>query len=188
MMLFELTGSYEIMLPLMVACSTSVALAHWVLGGSMYTLKLRTRGIDPVTSQRRRALQDVRVDSAMTRTVATIALTATFTDVLERIRTTTHSAFPVVDGEGRVAGMLFLEDIRPLLGEDGLSQLALVADLVRRRPATVTATDSLEAARLRMQEERVSHLAVVDPESERLAGILSHRDILRAYEDSASHH
>ncbi len=184
MMLFELTGSYEIMLPLMVACTTSVAIAHWILGGSMYSLKLRARGVDVGRVRRQRALHDVPVQSAMTTNVATIPVTATFADVLEQIRATTHSAFPVVDAAGLLLGMLFMEDIRPLIGEDGLAKLALVDDIARSSPPTVLATDSLEVARDRMTAERVSHIAVVDPENQaQLVGILSHRDILRAYEE-----
>jgi CIC family chloride channel protein len=45
LMMFELTGSYQIVLPLLVACGTAAALVQSQLGGSMYTIGARRRGI-----------------------------------------------------------------------------------------------------------------------------------------------
>jgi CIC family chloride channel protein len=44
-MVFELTGNYQSILPLMVACGLATTVVHWALGGSMYTLKLRARAL-----------------------------------------------------------------------------------------------------------------------------------------------
>jgi CIC family chloride channel protein len=38
-MVFELTGNYQAILPLMVACGLATAVVHWALGGSIYSLK-----------------------------------------------------------------------------------------------------------------------------------------------------
>jgi CIC family chloride channel protein len=38
-MVFELTGNYQSILPLMVACGLATTIVHWALGGSIYTLK-----------------------------------------------------------------------------------------------------------------------------------------------------
>jgi chloride channel protein, CIC family len=43
LMVFELTGNYQSVLPLMVACGVAATAVHWVLGGSIYTLKVRAR-------------------------------------------------------------------------------------------------------------------------------------------------
>ena len=45
LMMFELTGSYQIVLPLLVACGTAAAVVHGALGGSIYTLAALRRGI-----------------------------------------------------------------------------------------------------------------------------------------------
>jgi CIC family chloride channel protein len=45
LMMFELTGSYQIALPLLVACGTAAAVVQGILGGSIYTLGARRRGI-----------------------------------------------------------------------------------------------------------------------------------------------
>src|SRR5205085_5828701 len=45
LMMFELTGSYQIVLPLLVACGVSAGLVNGVLGGSIYTIGARRRGL-----------------------------------------------------------------------------------------------------------------------------------------------
>src|SRR5438045_5238613 len=47
MMMFELTASYQIVLPLLVACGSAAAVVNGILGGSIYTLGARRRGISP---------------------------------------------------------------------------------------------------------------------------------------------
>jgi len=53
LILFEMTGDYRIMLPLMAATVSSVYISHWLLPQSIYTLKLHNRGIRyPYTPER----------------------------------------------------------------------------------------------------------------------------------------
>jgi CIC family chloride channel protein len=182
MMLFELTGSYDIILPLMVACTTSVAGARWALGGSMYSLKLRERGI-VLRSDRRNALRERTVGSAMTPDVTTLPASASLETIMSLVRATTHSAFPVVDEKRRLIGVVLLEDLRPYLGDDALPAVVLASDVCRPHPPVCTPEETLETARARMSDSGFSHLPVVESvESRTIAGIISHRDILIAFE------
>src|SRR5205085_261155 len=61
-MMFELTGSYQIVLPLLVACGISAAVVQGVLGGSIYTIGARRRGVH---LSRGAALSDLSVAQAM---------------------------------------------------------------------------------------------------------------------------
>jgi len=81
--------------------------AQWVLGGSMYTLKLRERGV-VITQRRSDTLRDSLVRGAMSVHVDTIPATATFAEIMEVVRSTEHSAFPVVDEGRRLRGLLLL--------------------------------------------------------------------------------
>ena len=46
LILFEMTGDYKIMLPLMIACVISTLVVKWISSDSIYTMKLSRRGID----------------------------------------------------------------------------------------------------------------------------------------------
>jgi chloride channel protein, CIC family len=97
-----------------------------------------------------------------------------------------HQGYPVVDGEGRLIGVITRRDFAS--APEGA---ALVRDLVKRAPAVVRATDSVRQAADHMIAEKVGRLPVVDAgDPSKLVGILTRSDLLRAHErrlDAARH-
>ena len=65
LIIFELTGSYEIILPLMISCIIATLLATRMQKGSIYTLKLLRRGIDIHKGKDANVLQAVLVREEM---------------------------------------------------------------------------------------------------------------------------
>jgi CIC family chloride channel protein len=63
LMMFELTGSYQIVLPLLVACGASAAVVQGALGGSIYSIGARRRGIR--VGVREQSLRDLSVAQAL---------------------------------------------------------------------------------------------------------------------------
>lgn len=87
---------------------------------------------------------------------------------------------PVVDGDGRVQGMITDRDICMGAYTKGQDFTALhVSDSMAIAPVTCAPTDELEKAAQRMAEREVRRIPVVDDE-QRLVGILSLNDIVRS--------
>jgi CIC family chloride channel protein len=177
LIIFEMTGSYRLILPLMISNMICYGLARRFRPTPIYEALLQQDGIH---LPHQRVLAEITVAEAMSSPVETIPATARFDDIMERIRGTTHSAFPVVDAEGLLIGVLTLEDLRPHLGDTDLGRVVVAADLCRTS-ATARATDSLEAALTRIGNAEIDHLIIVAPGRVRLVvGILTRRDILEA--------
>lgn len=66
-----------------------------------------------------------------------------------------------------------------------MSQL-LTRDLMTQPVVSVGPTSPLREVIQLMDEHRIRHIAVVEPETERLLGLISHRDVLRSQEGSLS--
>jgi CIC family chloride channel protein len=182
LMLFELTGSYEIILPLMLACTTSVAGAHWWLGGSIYTLKLRSKGIR-LKSSGQDPLHQLLVQDVMTRDPVTVRASDTVQEVLRIARERKHSAFPMLNASGQFCGMLRLEHLSSSLADGDRSKPATAEDCALAHPPVAFPGETLEVARQRMQAERTSHLPVIDPSRPGvLLGIISQRDLLNSFD------
>jgi len=62
----------------------------------------------------------------------------------------------------------------------------LTQDLMSRPVVSVGPTSPLREVIQLMDEHRIRHIAVVEPETERLLGLISHRDVLRSQEGSLS--
>jgi len=140
----------------------------------------------------KRTVQDV-----MTRTVVVVSDSVPFKDVVRRMQEYRVSALPVVDGEGRIVGIVSEGDLilkeDPELGDEGglfegrrrrierEKAAGLVArELMTSPPITVAPEASLgEAARL-MHRKGVKRLPVVDPEG-RVLGIVSRADLLKVF-------
>ncbi len=129
--------------------------------------------------------QDVPVEKVMTRNPATIEPEATLSDAADTIVQGGFRHLPVVDGAGRLVGMLSERDLRTRLGIDlrryGEATLEALSDPVSGTmspdPISIGPRTPLAEALEIFADEKVGALAVVD-ESERLQGILSYVDLL----------
>src|SRR5207248_9977070 len=95
LMMFELTGSYQIVLPLLVACGIAAAVVQGTLGGSIYTIGARRRGVR--LSRGGAALSDLSVAQALD-PVLPLPADLSYEDLVRIVGPTHHAAFPVMDG------------------------------------------------------------------------------------------
>ncbi len=188
LIIFELTGDYRVMLPLMLAVVIATALAGRLSRESIYTLKLVRRGIDLMRRRPLSPMETLSVAEAMRPTPEPIPAAADLADVVMRLDRAEDGALPVVDAEGRFLGILPDEEVERAIGE---GEEANAGALARQLPALRGGETLAEATGALVRSES-SGLAVLDDEGERVIGWLSHRDILRVYdrrlnEDRAKH-
>jgi chloride channel protein, CIC family len=189
MMMFELTGSYQIVLPLLVACGVAAVLVQGSLGGSIYVLGARERGID--VRRARATLDDLSVAQALER-VEPIRDDLPLPALLELLARSVHLAFPVVDASGTAVGLLSTRRVRKTLldsqsvaGPPTQAGAATVHDLLQAdiSPRFVL-DDDLGLALRRLAELDASEGLVLDsedPKSGAPLGIITRESILEAW-------
>ena len=182
LLLFELTGNYQIILPLMLSCFLSYLVASQIREGSIFTLRLLRRGLDLRAGREANIMKYLKVRDAMTRHVETMPQGLNLKEFLKRAMASKHANFPVVDEKGRLVGIVDFQDFKELIYEQGLDDLIVVKDIVTEKVLTVTEDESLETALKRIGFRNIEQLPVVDREDPgRIVGILSRRDIFSAY-------
>jgi CIC family chloride channel protein len=182
LILFEMTGDYKIILPLMIACIISSVFAGQLLGDSIYTLKLARRGINIRAGKEVNILKSIPVKEVMGLTVETVREELTLERLAEQISRSRFNSFPVVDSQGKLTGVISFLDYRDALYDENLQDLVVAKDLATTRVVTVSLDDSLYDALEKITLHDFSILPVVHPEdTEQLAGVLSRRDIMSAY-------
>jgi len=179
LIIFELTGDYRIMLPLMLAVVIATALANRLSPDSIYTLKLARRGIDLLRRRPASPMEAITVAEAMRPTPEPVPAAAPLAEVLDRLSATDEPALPVVDESGAFLGVLLDDELEQALGEEDEESDA--GSLMRQLP-TLTPTESLAEATATLVKSEGAGLAVLDEKGERVVGWLSHRDILRVYD------
>ncbi len=175
LMMFELTGSYQIVLPLLVACGTAAGVVQGMLGGSIYTIGARRRGVH--LSRTTASLADLSVAQAIDE-VPALPAEMPYDELRRLIGPTLHAAFPVVDGNG-VAGVLSVAEVRRALLDPAADRTATARSFAR--PArTLLPDDDLGTAVQRLSEAGVKEAVVLDA-SGKPVGVVTREGILEAW-------
>ncbi len=178
LIIFELTGDYRIMLPLMLAVVISTALAGRLSGDSIYTLKLSRRGIDLRRPRPASPMEALTVAEAMRPTPEPVSVDTDLAEVVERLSSSSEPTLPVVDSDGVFVGVLAEEELEQALHGD--SEETDAGSLARQLPS-LRGGESLAEATGTLVRTDSPGLAVLDESGDRVIGWLSHRDILRVY-------
>jgi CIC family chloride channel protein len=142
--LFELTGDYMIILPLMIAVVISTLVSEALSPETIYTLKLRRRGIDLQAGRDVDLMRAIRVSQAMTMGMPKASRDLTVTEAADRLDAERERALIVVDEAGALDGMVTIQDIERVLVDNkpGL----VLGDIASRPVVTVFPDETLSQA------------------------------------------
>lgn len=180
LILFEMTGDYKIILPLMVACVISTLVVKWISRDSIYTMKLSRRGIDILKIKNEDIMDKITVSEVMFRDVITVSCTTTIREAGLLIKSTTHRGFPVVDNLSSLKGIITHQDINSALNEgngDKNVEEFMTTDLLYCFPE-----DTLRNALEKLGERNIGRIPVVERGNpEHLVGLITRKGIISAY-------
>jgi CIC family chloride channel protein len=182
LILFELTGNYKIILPLMIACIISSAASGQLLKESIYTLKLARRGVNIRAGKEVNVLKSILVKEAMNPVVDTIPESLSLGSLAQKISKSKYNSFPVVDDRGNLTGILSFLDYHDVVFDEALKHLVVAKELATPKVVTISLNDNLHDALGKIAARDFSILPVVSPDDpKRILGILTRRDIMSAY-------
>jgi chloride channel protein, CIC family len=170
---FELTGEYDLVLPLMLAVGIAISVGELRGSPSIYVQQLRERGVVHGQPEDIDVLQTVTVGEVMSPDHPTVPAWLPAGALEARFEATGSHGFAVVDDEGRLVGVVTRGD----LARDGATAL----DRATRRVLSVTPDDPVFRAVRRMADLDVGRLPVIDPTTRTVVGMLRRSDVVRAY-------
>ena len=184
LILFEMTGEYLIILPLMSACIISSLFARQLLPDSIYTLKLARRGVNLQSGKEVNILRSIPVSDIMNQDIDTIYEGLPLGELSQKIINSKHNSFPVVDAEQKLTGILSYFDYQDVFSDENLKDLIVAKDLATPNVVTVSLHDDLYTALQKISSKDYSILPVVENEdsSSHLVGLITRRDIISAYD------
>lgn len=176
LIVFEVTGNYELILPLMLAVAVATSLSRWIVPKSMTESQMAEEGhierhvlADPLTG--------AKVADVMSRDPLTLSPDMNLVEAARRVAGSHHRFFPVVDRNGVLTGLLPSEEIGAALRK-GTEEARVSAHM---HAASYTAREDDEVLEVirDLADNDIFHCAVVD-DSNRIVGFLSPSDLLRA--------
>ncbi len=181
-LLFEITDSYEVIIPIMITCVIGTAIARHLKKESLETVELTRIGIELEAGKERNIMKSLTVGEVMQTRVETIPENMTLREFADFIQRTQHTNFPLVNAAGELTGIISVQDFMDVVFEKNLMDLVVVKELATTDVITVYAEENLDAAMRRIGYRNIEQLPVVDRETgRRLNGIISRHDMISAY-------
>ncbi len=181
LLLFELTGSYQVILPMMTAVAVAIPVSRIFLKRGMYHERLEEMGGPASDLPETRLLETVPVASVMQPRAVTLSAAAPYREILKVIATSDQLVFPVLDAGGHLLGALTFKTLRGHLDAAELADLVVAADVISEDIPVLTVRDSLERAMQLFAEWDLEEIPVVtDLAERRFAGILTRRQAMAA--------
>lgn len=183
---FEITRDYNAILPLMVVCVIADGVGLLFLRNTIMTEKLARRGLRVQGDLDADALQQLTVGEVMDRHPVTLPAKMPLSELAESMArgggaALTHQAFPLVDGDGSLVGIITRGDVVRAL-EERPSQGVTLLDAGSAALVVASPGETVREAVSRMLENGVGRLPVVDPADPRhLVGYFSRSAVLMGY-------
>jgi len=175
LILFDMTLNHEIVLPLMVACVSAYTISNVLRRESIYAIPKKQRGTEPVFAV---GLDSLRVRDLMKPDPPCVTNRATFNEIVETFARNRHHNLYVVNDSRRFRGVIPLHEIKPFLGNEELSGIAIAEDLVHEEFPTVTPETNLEETLEKFSHYTGERLPVVEGAGRALVGSISKTDLL----------
>lgn len=176
--IFELTGDYQIMLPLMFAVAVAAGVASLITPETIYTLKLVRRGIDIARRRTPAIMELMTVRDAMGVMPRPLGPDLAVDAMVERFAEAPHEALPVVDEQQALVGVVDRERLEEAIRDNTLG--ATARDLARE--VDPLSEHQSVASALELLVHDTTGLPVVG-DGRVLSGWLTHQGVLRAYNE-----
>jgi len=175
----EITGGYELFLPIMMVATTSYSISRLLSPNSIYTIQMKKRG-DMLTHHKDRALLSLMsINKLLEKDFHTIEPDANLGELVEIISDSHRNIFPVVDTEGKFHGMIFLDQLRHIMFKPELYESTMVSSLAFRPSKVVDIDDDMETVASKFQHSGKYNLVVLD--GEKYVGFVSRANVFSQY-------
>ena len=183
LLLFELTGDYNLILPIMLVTSVCLLVVERIAPDGIYQLGLARKGMRLSYGRDTDLMQTITAGDAMTAVEQQVVRANLPASQLEAefAKTNTHGLI-VVDEADKLFGIVTLQDLSRARVDGGL-EAKTVGDISTRDVITIATQDRISDALRLIGRRDLGRLPVVSPnDPHKIVGVLRRRDILRSYD------
>lgn len=182
-LLFEMTGNYLIIIPIMLTSIIGTAVATCFNRDSIDTVDFSREGIDIHEGRENAIMKSIKVGKAITEEVNFISESANINHLLEIFRIAKDSFyFPVINEAGKMVGVISMQDVKGILHDEKLRLGATVGNICTREVITLTPEDNLYTAMTLFDLKGIEEIPVVESADDRwVVGMLKRRDVISTY-------
>ena len=183
----EMTGGYELFLPLLIVSASSYGVCRIFTPYGIYSRRLAKRG-ELLTHQKDRSvLTLLKMDSVIERDFSIVHPDMSLKDMVDTIAQSHRNLFPVTNDEGTLLGVVQLDDIRNIMFRPDLYRRMQVNRFMAVPPAKVIVGTPMEKVMKTFDDTGAWNLPVIDEEG-RYVGFVSKSKIFNSYRQVLKHY
>ena len=176
----EITGGYDLLVPLIITSCISFACMRSIEPYSIYAKRLAKNG-DLLTHDSDKAvLMLLKTSDFLENDFVPVVQGQTLGHLVDIITRSRRNLFPVIDGSGKFLGVIFLDDIREIMFNRDLYDSVKVETLMKPADVFVTKDESMESVMDKFEQSKAWNLPVLDPGGLYL-GFVSRSRIISSY-------
>lgn len=178
----ELTGGYDLFLPLMIVSLCSYATILIFEKHNIYAIRLAKKG-ELITHHKDKAvLTFLKVEELLEKDIPVVKPEMTLGDMVKVMSHSNRNIFPVVDGNHKLLGLVMVNDIRNIMFRPELYNSLKVQKFMVGPPAIIKIHASMEHAMNTFEDTKAWNLPVVDDNGV-YQGILSQSSVFNSYRE-----
>ncbi len=178
----EITGGYSLLMPLIITSAVSFATIRFFESYSIYTKRIAKAGALLTHDSDQAVLTLLKTDELIEKDFATVGLGDSLRDLVKVIAHSKRNIFPVTDENGRMHGILYLDDVREVMFETSEYDNRHVYNYMKGIPEFLYHNESMESVMKKFEYTGAWNLPVVD-ENKVYLGFVSKSKIFSAYRE-----
>lgn len=177
----EITGGYDLFVPLMLVAAISFAFTKYFISNSIYTVELAKRGELITHNKDKNVLMMMKIDTLIETNFKAIYPEMLLGDMLKQaVAKSTRNIFPVVHKEThQFLGIVLLDDIRSIMFDTEMHNSVAVETLMKSAPEIIFYDDSVTQIMDKFKTSDAWNLPVI--KDEKYIGFISKSKLLTAY-------
>lgn len=176
----EVTGGYELFLPLMAVSAISFLITNHFMEYSFYTHEVAKKGALLTHDKDHAVLTLLSVNKVLENNFSVIRPNMSLRELIEVVKSSHRNLFPVLNENQELVGILTLDDIRTFMFDEELYDALVVAELMHTPPDIISIEEDMNSVMKKFQDTGAWNLPVVDANNHYI-GFVSKSKLFSAY-------
>lgn len=182
----EMTGGYQLFLPLLIVSTISYVTIRLFIPYSIYTMRLAQRGELLTHHKDKAVLTLLKMDSVIETDFKKVNPEMSLKEMVDVISTSNRNLFPVVDDSGQLIGIVLLDEIRNIMFRPDLYKKMYVRKFMSMPPAKIEVGETMDKVMKSFDDTGAWNLPVV--ENGKYVGFVSKSKIFNSYRRVLKHY
>jgi len=175
----EITGGYTLFVPLMLVSAIAFSTISYFEKYSIYTKQLIERGDYIPHDKDKQLLSGMKVKKMVEKDLISINPDQKLKDLVKVVRKSKRNIFPVVDNDGRLVGIITLDDIRNIMFDEVAREETIISSIMIDPPAFISSKSSMQSVMNTFEITGAWNLPVID--DDKYIGFVSKSRIFNTY-------